>query len=177
MKVINEMATPSLKAATSNFPELFKKQHILIIEGRYYKDIGDSLVSGAITELEAVGANYTHVVVPGALEIAQVIAQAIERDHVGIDASEPKFTGIIVLGCVIRGETYHFEVVCAEANRSIIDLTIAHVIPLGNGILTVNTYEQALQRATNNQNGKGGEAARACLKLIEVGALFDGEIV
>ncbi|HFB2047829.1 MAG: 6,7-dimethyl-8-ribityllumazine synthase [Hyphomicrobiaceae bacterium] len=170
------MSRSSLKAVVGDFPELFQKQHILIIEGHYYEEIGAALLHGAINELESIGASYTHVVVPGALEIPQVLVQALERDLIGIDADEPKFTGVIVLGCVIRGETYHFEIVCTEANRAIMDLTIAHVIPLGNGILTVDTYEQAFERASDNCKGKGREAARACLKLIEVAARFDGEI-
>jgi len=170
------MAGSSTVAALGPFPELFKQQHILIIEGRYYEDIGNALLSGAIAELEAVGADHTHVVVPGALEIPQVLVQAIEQDLIGIDADERKFTGVVVIGCVIRGETYHFEVVCNESNRLLMELAAAHVIPLGNGILTVGTHEQALARAVGGRDGKGGEAVRACLKLIEIAARFNGEI-
>ncbi len=171
------MTGSDTSAALGNFPNLFKRQHILIIEGRYYDDIGNALLSGAVAELEALGADHTHVVVPGALEIPQVLVQAIERDLIGIDADEPKFTGVVALGCVIRGETYHFDVVCNEANNMLMELTAGHAIPLGNAILTVETHEQALERAVGGRDGKGGEAVRACLKLIEIAARFDGEIV
>jgi len=163
-------------AELGDFPQLFKRQKILIIEGRYYEDIGNALLNGTVAELEAVGAGYTHIVVPGALEIPQVLNQAVERELLGADADRPTYTGVVVLGCVIRGETYHFEIVCNEANRILMDISAAHAIPLGNAILTVSTHEQAMHRAGGPHNGKGGEAARACLKLIEIAARFDGEI-
>lgn len=169
------MAGSQTMAVPGEFPELFKRQNILIIEGRYYEDIGTALLSGAIAELEAMGASHSHVMVPGALEIPQVLSQAIERNLIGIDADHPDYTGLVALGCVIRGETYHFEIVCDQANRTLMELAVANAIPMGNAILTVDTHEQALARA-DGRNGKGGEAVRACLKLIEIAARFDGEI-
>ncbi len=169
------MAGSGATAALGNHPELFARQHILIVEGRFYEDIGDALFEGARAEFDAVGATYEHIVVPGALEIPQVLSLAIERGLLGADAERPRYTGAVALGCVIRGETYHFEIVCNHSNRMLIDIAAAHAIPIGNAILTVDTHEQALERAVGGRDGKGGDAARACLKLIETAALFDGE--
>ena len=166
------MAGPGTKAAIGDNAELFAEQHILIIEGRFYEDIGDALVHGACAELDAFGATYDHVTVPGALEIPQVLVQAVNAGAIGNTASQPKYTGAIALGCVIRGETYHFEIVSDHANHWLMDVATANAIPVGNAILTVDTHEQAIERAVGGRDGKGGDAARACLKLIEIAAGF-----
>lgn len=167
------MAGPGNKVELAADAAQLATQHILIIEGRFYEDIGNELLSGAVAELEAAGASYEHVVVPGALEIPQVLSQAVERGVMGSDATNPIYTGAVALGCVIRGETYHFEIVCNQSNHWLMDVAMCHGIPVGNAILTVDTHAQALERAQGGRDGKGADAARACLKLIEIGAKFD----
>lgn len=169
------MAGPGSKADLSDNAALFAGQRILIIEGRFYDDIGDALLAGALQELDAAGASYDHVVVPGALEIPQVLALAVEKGVIGARAANAKYTGAIALGCVIRGETYHFEMVCQHANHWLMDIAAREFIPVGNAILTVDTHAQAMVRADGGRQGKGADAARACLKLIEVAARFDGQ--
>lgn len=136
---------------------------ILIIEARFYDTIADELVAGAIAAIEARGASYDRVAVPGALEIPQVLAKAVE---VG------RWDGAVALGCVIRGETAHYDIVCNNANHWLMDVAIRHRMPVGNGILTVENEAQAMARAQGGADGKGGDAARACLKLIEIGYAF-----
>ena len=170
------MAGPGSRAALGDYPELFKKQHILIVEGRFYEDIGDALLAGAVAELEAVGAGHDHFVVPGALEIPHVLGFAIEEGLIGAETDAPKYTGVVALGCVIRGETYHFEIVSNQSNQLLAEMAAANAIPVGNAILTVDTHAQALERAVGGRDGKGGDAVRACLKLAEVAARMSGEI-
>jgi 6,7-dimethyl-8-ribityllumazine synthase len=131
---------------------------VLIIESRYYEKIASPLLAGALAELEASGATYEKVLVPGALEIPQALAQAVKAGLI----PRGKYDGCVVLGCVVRGETSHYETVCNNANHWLMDLAVRHAIPLGNAILTVETEEQALARTS-----KGVDAVRACLALIE----------
>jgi 6,7-dimethyl-8-ribityllumazine synthase len=147
---------------------------ILIIEARFYEEIGDELAAGAVAEVEAAGASYTRVTVPGALEIPQVLAQALAAG-VPFDGAEAGYVGVVALGCVIRGETGHYDIVCNNANHWLMDVAMQHGIPLGNAILTVDTMEQALARARGGRDGKGGDAARACLRLIEIAQQFKSE--
>lgn len=126
---------------------------ILIIEARFYDKISDFLLKGAKARLDEAEASYDVVTVPGALEIPAVIKYA-----------KDKYDGFVALGCVIRGETYHFEIVSNESARGIIDLSIAYDLAIGNGILTVETEAQAIQRA--RKWDKGGFAANACLELV-----------
>ncbi len=158
--------------------------HILIVEARFYEDIADDLVSGAIAELEARGATYERVTVPGALEIPQALGLAAEtlrfvpaedRIDEGGPAEPRPFDGAIILGCVIRGETAHYDVVCNNANHWTMELAMAESIPLGNGLLTVDTPEQAHARASGGRAGKGGDAARACLALVALRRHFRAE--
>ena len=143
--------------------------HVLIIEARYYEDIADEMEAGAIAVLEAHGCTYERIAVPGALEIPQVLASAVEAGRFDDeDAGGRIFEGAIALGCVIRGETYHFEIVCNESNRWLMDVAMGYGAPVGNAILTVDTREQALARAKGGADGKGGDAARACLRLVEI---------
>ena len=167
------MAGPGNKVELDVDAAVMAKQNILIIEGRFYEDIGNELLAGAVAELEAAGASYEHVVVPGALEIPQVLSQAAEKGVIGSDATNPVYTGAIALGCVIRGETYNFEIVCNESNHWLMDTAMSHGIPVGNAILTVETHEQALVRAQGGREGKGADAARACLRLIQIASNFD----
>ena len=138
---------------------------ILIVEARFYSDLADELLKGAQDALEAFGAAYDVVTVPGALEIPGVIAMAEEGGHRPAGA---RYDGYVALGCVIRGETYHFEVVAGESARGMMDLAIGRRLAIGNGILTVDTEAQALVRARPGDDDKGGSAAKACLAVIAV---------
>jgi 6,7-dimethyl-8-ribityllumazine synthase len=134
------------------------KTNILIVEARFYSHIANALLDGATAALDAAGANFERVSVPGALEIPPSIALAARSDK-GYD-------GFVALGCVIRGETYHFEIVSSESARGLMDLGVRNGLCIGNGILTVENEEQALVRASTTGSDKGGDAARACLALI-----------
>src|SRR5215475_2643329 len=140
--------------------------HILIIEAPYYQEIAKELVDGAIAELEASGASYERVVVPGALEIPLALAQAVKADLIGSDDADARFDGCVVLGCVIRGETTHYETVCDNANHWLMQIAVNNAIP------TVNTEAQALERARGGRKGKGAEAVRACLALVALERVF-----
>ena len=127
---------------------------MLIVEARFYDDIADALLAGATRALEAAGAAFERISVPGALEAA-------ER------AGKP-YDGAVALGCVIRGDTIHFEIVSTESARALMDLSVARRVPIGNGILTVDTDAQAWLRARPEEADKGGDAARAALALVRL---------
>jgi 6,7-dimethyl-8-ribityllumazine synthase len=135
---------------------------ILIAESRFYEDIADALLAGAMSALKETGAQLDRVSVPGALEIAPAIAIALDA----AEAAGRPYDGVVALGCVIRGETLHFEIVSQESARALLDLSVARHVPIGNGILTVDTDVQAWARARMEQGDKGGDAARAALSLI-----------
>jgi len=141
-----------------------EKIRILIVEARFYDHLADALLEGAKGVLDAYGAEYEVVTVPGALEIPAAIAFAEEGGHRPVGAAA--FDGYVALGTVIRGETYHFEIVSNESARGIMDLAIGKRLAIGNGILTVEDEEQALARARANEGDKGGGAARAALEMI-----------
>ena len=151
------------------------KANILIVEARYYEDIGAALMKGAVSELEKHGSTFEVVSVPGALEIPQVVALAAQNElATSFETSvERQYDGIIALGCVVRGETSHYDIVCNNANHWLMQTATGEGIPFGNAILTVDTQEQAMARATCERNGKGGDAVRACLRLIEVSRKFE----
>ena len=146
------------------------RAHVLFIEGRFYEDIADHLVEGAVAECTKRGVSYERITVPGALEIPQVLAAAAEARAAG----RAMFDGAVALGCVIRGKTAHYDIVCNNANHWLMDVAIRQGVPVGNAILTVDTRAQALARAEGGIAGKGGDAARACLKLIETKRAFWG---
>jgi 6,7-dimethyl-8-ribityllumazine synthase len=139
--------------------------HIMIVEAPYYRHIAEEMAKGAIQALDAAGASYERVVVPGAFEIPAAIrfavAAAASNRHRGFD-------GFIALGCVIRGETTHYDYVCNESARGLQDLALRHDLAIGFGILTVENEAQALARARVEKKNKGGEAARACLAMIDL---------
>jgi 6,7-dimethyl-8-ribityllumazine synthase len=151
------------------------RAHVLIIEARFYETIADALAEGAIAELDAAGVSCDRVAVPGALEIPHVLASAAAGGLIPEDAASARYAGAVALGCVIRGETSHFDIVCNNANHWLMEVAIRHSIPVGNGILTVENETQALARATGGQRGKGGDAARACLRLIEIARRMRGD--
>lgn len=142
--------------------------HLLIIEARFYDDLSDALLQGAKDALDAAGASHDVITVPGALEIPAVIAMALD----GMDEGGTHYDGFVALGTVIRGETYHFDIVANESSRALMDLSINEAIAIGNGILTVEDRDQAWKRATNHdgpgEKDKGGFAARAALTMIDV---------
>jgi 6,7-dimethyl-8-ribityllumazine synthase len=137
---------------------------ILIVESRYYDDIATSLLDGATAALDLAHAQFERITVSGALEIPPAILFAAN--------SERDYDGFVALGCVIRGETYHFEIVAGESARGLMDLGVNHGLCVGNGILTVENERQAEVRARRDGGDKGGDAARACLSLIAVRERF-----
>lgn len=151
------------------------RYRILIIEGRFYDHISDALLEGAVAELEAAGATYDRVTVPGALEIPQALMQAVAAGLIPATAPSAWYSGAVALGCVIRGETSHYDIVCNNANHWLMEVAIRHNVPVGNGILTVDTEAQALSRAEGGRDGKGGAAARACLRLLDIARQFQGQ--
>ncbi|MCC7251097.1 6,7-dimethyl-8-ribityllumazine synthase [Hyphomicrobium sp.] len=144
---------------------------VLVIEAPYYQDITEALVAGAQAVLDAAGVGYDRVPVPGALEIPQALAQAVAAG-LFTDGSKGVYAGVIALGCVIRGETSHYDIVCNNTNHWLMETAILNNIPVGNGVLTVDTHAQALARAQGGADGKGGDAARACLRLIRLAHEF-----
>jgi 6,7-dimethyl-8-ribityllumazine synthase len=138
--------------------------HLLIVEARFYDDISDALLDGAKSALDAAGASYDVVTVPGALDIPAAIAMALD----GMDSGTVAYDGFVALGMVIRGETYHFDIVSNESARALMDIAVSESLPIGNGILTVENEAQAWARARKSELDKGGFAARAALTMIEL---------
>ena len=133
---------------------------ILVIEARYYTEISDALLEGALDVLQAAKVDIQKVNVPGALEIPHVISMP-EASGYGSD-------GHVALGCVIRGETTHYDYVCGESARAIMDLAVNQQLAIGNGIITVENEDQAWARAKKDEKDKGGFAANAALKMIKI---------
>ena len=144
--------------------------HLLIVESRYYEDVAAELLSGATAELEAAGATSERIEVPGAFEIPAAIRMAIRS--MDFYAGRRRYDGYIALGCVIRGETSHYDYICMESARKLQDLAVNYTLALGYGILTCETHDQAMERAAVNRKNKGGDAARACLSMIGVKQRF-----
>ncbi|MBM3547798.1 MAG: 6,7-dimethyl-8-ribityllumazine synthase [Alphaproteobacteria bacterium] len=138
---------------------------MLIVEARFYEEISDHLFNGAAEVLRNAGVAFERIAVPGALEIPAVIS--IAQQH-----GNPKFDGYIALGCVIRGETSHYETVCSESARGLQVLAVSFGLALGNGILTCENWDQAMERARPDKQNKGGGAAQACLAVFEVRRRF-----
>jgi 6,7-dimethyl-8-ribityllumazine synthase len=136
----------------------------LIVEARFYDDIQDALLQGAVAELKAAGVSFEVITVPGALEIPAAIAIALDA---AAHAGKP-YDAAIALGCVIRGDTIHFEIVSMESARALMDIAVARRFPLGNGIITVDTDAQAWARARPAELNKGGDAARAALAMLRI---------
>ncbi len=136
--------------------------HVLIVEARFYEHLNDLLIEGAKAAIEAAGHTHEVLTVPGALEVPGAIAIA--------DASE-QYDAFVALGVIIRGETYHFEVVANESARGLMNLSLEGV-PVGNGILTVEDEAQALTRAKRDEKDKGGEAAKAAMAMLALRERF-----
>ena len=135
---------------------------LLIIEARFYDHLADALLEGAKAALDEAGASYDVVTVPGALEIPAAISFALDAAEEG----GTDYDGFVALGTVIRGETYHFEIVANESARGLMDLSVEESLAIGNGILTTENEEQAWVRARKSEGDKGGFAARAALSMI-----------
>jgi 6,7-dimethyl-8-ribityllumazine synthase len=153
-------------AGTSQHGKAFirpkKKAHLLIIEARFHDDLADALLDGATTALDEADATYDVVTVPGSLEIPAVITFALD----GMGEGGKDYDGFVALGAIIRGDTYHFDIVANESSRALMDLSVQEAIPIGNGILTTENDAQAWTRAKRSEGDKGGFAARAAITNI-----------
>ncbi|MFO1188675.1 MAG: 6,7-dimethyl-8-ribityllumazine synthase [Alphaproteobacteria bacterium] len=148
-----------------------EKPHLMLIEARFYPDIADELVRGATAALDRAGVTHERVVVPGAFEIPAAIRYAIRsRDFF---AARRRFDGYVALGCVIRGETTHYDYVCQESARALQNLVTEFTLAVGYGILTVENEDQAWQRAAVDKGNKGGQAAETCLAMIDLKRQFN----
>lgn len=137
---------------------------ILIVEARYYEAIADEMARGAVAALETAGAAFERITVPGAFEIPAAVQMAVQTGS---------YDGYVALGCVIRGETTHYDYVCGESARGLQDLAIRHAIAIGYGIVTVENEAQAWDRARVDRQDKGGGAARACLDMLALRRRFN----
>jgi len=138
------------------------KAHLLIVEARFHDDLADALLDGATSALEEAGATYDVVTVPGSLEIPAVITFALD----GAAEGGTHYDGFVALGTIIRGDTYHFDIVANESSRALMDLSVQDSVCIGNGILTTENDAQAWTRAKRSEGDKGGFAARAALTMI-----------
>jgi 6,7-dimethyl-8-ribityllumazine synthase len=139
-----------------------ERPHVLIIEARFYEELADELARGAVAALDRAGATHERIAVPGALELPAALAMAL--------AGPRRADGYVMLGCVIRGETGHYDIVANESARAIMRLVVDHRLALGYGILTVENDEQAIERASVARMNKGGAAADAALAMIALRA-------
>ena len=156
------MARP--RRATAKEDTALTGARLLVVEARFYDDIADMLLKGARRVLKKAGAAFDRVTVPGALEIPPAIAIALEA---ATQRGKP-YDGVVALGCVIRGETSHYDIVAGESARGLMHIAITQRMPVGNGILTVDTQEQAVARARPDKWDKGGGAAEAALALVRL---------
>ena len=145
-----------------------KAPHLLVIDARFYDDISDELVAGATEALSAAGATWDRVSVEGVLEIPAALAMALDT----VEDGDNDYDGYVLLGCVIRGETTHYDIVANESARAVMDLVVAESLALGNGILTVENDDQAWARARRSDKNKGAGAAEAALAMIKVRTAF-----
>lgn len=154
-----------VSAAASRAPKTETKTtaaRVLIVEARFYGPIADALLRGATAVLDEAGASYDVITVPGALEIPGAIVMAADAPK---NKKDP-YDGYVALGCVIQGETYHFEIVSNESARGLMDLTVQRQFPIGNGILTVDNEAQAKDRIGGAHGHKGADAAKAVLAMV-----------
>jgi 6,7-dimethyl-8-ribityllumazine synthase len=155
------MAKPRRSAKS---PDDLAGARILIVEARFYEDIADALLAGATRALDAAGAIYDRLTVPGSLEVPAAVAMAVDAAA----RRRKPYDGAVALGCVIRGDTIHFEIVSTQSARALMDIAVEKRLPLGNGILTVDTDAQAWARARVDEADKGGDAARAALAMVRI---------
>jgi 6,7-dimethyl-8-ribityllumazine synthase len=136
---------------------------VLIVESGYYEDIADMLLAGAKRALDAAGVGYDVVTVPGALEVPQAMVMVLNSAF-----GAESYDGVVALGCVIRGETSHYDIVAGESARALMEIGVNQEIPVGNGILTVDNVAQANVRAALDGGDKGGAAAKAVMSLVRL---------
>lgn len=141
-------------------------RRVLILEARFYEDIADQLVAGAVAALDEAGADHERIAVPGAFELPAALAMAIDSG---------RYDGFVALGCVIRGETSHYEHVCGECARGLATLAERHRIAVGFGVVTAENREQAWERASVDRKNKGADAAQACLAMMAIRASFGAD--
>ena len=147
------------------------KAHLLIVEARFHDDLADALLEGATGALDEAGATYDVVTVPGSLEIPAVICFALD----GAAEGGTHYDGFVALGTVVRGDTYHFDIVANESSRALMDLSVQEAVAIGNGILTTENDAQAWTRARKTEGDKGGFAARAALTMIALKEKFGAQ--
>jgi 6,7-dimethyl-8-ribityllumazine synthase len=155
------MAAPKRKPSKEPKPA---GARILVVEARFYNDLADALLAGAAKALDDAKATWDIVTVPGALEIVPAIAIAVEA----AEKQKKPYDGVVALGCVIQGETFHFDIVAMQSARALLDYSVRKQLPCGNGILTTDNEPQAWARARLTEGDKGGDAARAALALIAI---------
>jgi 6,7-dimethyl-8-ribityllumazine synthase len=159
------MAAPKRKPASkTEKTEKVVSSRILVVEARFYNDIADALLAGAAKALDEAKATWDIITVPGSLEIVPAIAIAVAA----AEKQKKPYDGVVALGCVIQGETFHFDIVAMQSARALIDYSIRTGVPCGNGILTTDNEAQAWARARLTEQDKGGDAARAALALITI---------
>lgn len=158
------MAKPqrSKSKKTESKAKIGKGPHMLVVESRFYDDISDELFDGAKRVLDGANATIDRVTVPGSLEIPTAVMIALDAG----EKSRKPYDGVVALGCVVQGETFHFDVVAMQSARALMDISMERRVPIGNGILTVDTMPQAWARARIGEGDKGGDAARASLALV-----------
>lgn len=142
--------------------------HLLIIDARFYEDLAEELAEGASAAIKAAGGSFDHISVPGAFEIPAAMAMAVAA----MEQGGTRYDGFVLLGCVIRGETSHYDIVAGESARAIMELAVNRRLAVGNGILTVDHRDQAWARAKVSGKNKGGGAAEAALAMIETRRRF-----
>ncbi len=145
---------------------LLSKAHIMIVESAYYPDIASEMIKGATQALDQAGVSYERFEVPGALEIPAAILYGVTMKQ--YHPARRRFDGYVALGCVIKGETNHFDIVSQESARGLQNLATKYAVAVGNGIITAYNREQALARAASTGKNVGGSAARACLAMIGI---------
>ncbi|WP_372917770.1 6,7-dimethyl-8-ribityllumazine synthase [Sandarakinorhabdus sp.] len=145
--------------------------HIMVVEARFYEDLADEMALGAIAAIETAGATYERFSVPGAFEIPAAIRYALEADQPA--EGRRKFDGFVALGCVIRGETTHYDYVCGESARALQDLAMNQLAAIGYGILTCENKDQAWARASRDKGNKGAAAVEACLSMVALRYRFE----
>jgi len=144
--------------------------HVLIIEATFYPEIADELAAGAIATLNDAGVTYERIKVPGALEIPSVVRYAVKSMQ--LFCGNDRFDGFVALGCVIRGDTSHYDHVCDNAIGGLSRLATEYALAIGNGVLTVENRAQAMARASVAQGNKGGVAAQACIEMVQLKSRF-----
>lgn len=147
-----------------------QKPHVLIVQSSYYDDICDLLRRGALKVLDNAGVTHEIIDVPGTFEIPAAIMYAVKS--LDFDPTRRRFDGHVALGCVLRGETDHDKIVGMESAHALQEIALRYTLAVGNGILTCDTRAQAMMRAEPNGFDRGGAAAEACLRMIELKHLF-----